>query len=479
MRPETAGLPRFLTGGINTLNGRLGYNNIHGRAGHLLRLFSATETAFSTSTAPGSRPTQTAATSARRMCSASPGSTTSCSPLLIGNNIVNIALSSIGTVLFIRHLGEDASASVATAVITVVVLIFGEISPKCLAKENPESFARFSAPLLRVFMWILTPLNFIFSMWKRLLSKLIRIKADHRMTQEELSVLVDEAGEEGGIDSDEVELLRSALEFTELEAGDILTPRVDLEAVPVDATSEEVAAAFRSSRFSRLPVFEGSIDNITGVVHQKDFYDSDGLGEGGLRAIMTTPVYVPPGTRISSLLKTLQRAKAHMAVVTDEYGGTLGIVTMEDILEELVGEIWDEHDEVVEELRQTGEDTYRVSGSAELDGVFEYFGIECESESVTLSGWVMEQLDRIPKAGDSFIRRAVLHGPVRIEPPRGRGGDKARRPAGRGRRLKSPAALSQAAGLAQSANKVSSTFSRWRVQGQSLSASHSAEPYCS
>ena len=137
-------------------------------------------------------------------------------------------------------------------------------------------------------------------------------------------------------------------------------------------------------------------------MHQKDFYDSDGLGEGGLRAIMTTPVYVPPGTRISSLLKTLQRAKAHMAVVTDEYGGTLGIVTMEDILEELVGEIWDEHDEVVEELRQTGEDTYRVSGSAELDGVFEYFGIECESESVTLSGWVMEQLDRIPKAGDSF-----------------------------------------------------------------------------
>lgn len=324
------------------------------------------------------------------------------STLLIGNNIVNIALSSIGTVLFIRHLGEDAGASVATAVITVVVLIFGEISPKSIAKEAPESFARFSAPLLRVFMWILTPLNFIFSMWKRLLSKLIRIKADHRMTQEELSVLVDEAGEEGGIDSDEVELLRSALEFTELEAGDILTPRVDLEAVPVDATSEEVAAAFRSSRFSRLPVFEGSIDNITGVVHQKDFYDSDGLGEGGLRAIMTTPVYVPPGTRISSLLKTLQRAKAHMAVVTDEYGGTLGIVTMEDILEELVGEIWDEHDEVVEELRQTGEDTYRVSGSAELDGVFEYFGIECESESVTLSGWVMEQLDRIPKAGDSF-----------------------------------------------------------------------------
>lgn len=324
------------------------------------------------------------------------------STLLIGNNIVNIALSSIGTVLFIRHLGEDAGASVATAVITVVVLIFGEISPKSIAKEAPESFARFSAPLLRVFMWILTPLNFIFSMWKRLLSKLIRIKADHRMTQEELSVLVDEAGEEGGIDSDEVELLRSALEFTELEAGDILTPRVDLEAVPVDATSKEVAAAFRSSRFSRLPVFEGSIDNITGVVHQKDFYDSDGLGEGGLRAIMTTPVYVPPGTRISSLLKTLQRAKAHMAVVTDEYGGTLGIVTMEDILEELVGEIWDEHDEVEEPFRFINDATCRALGSADPEELFEQLNIDAQTEASTVGGWVMEMTESVPKPGDSF-----------------------------------------------------------------------------
>ena len=324
------------------------------------------------------------------------------STLLIGNNIVNIAVSSIGTVMFIKLLNDqDKGASVSTIVVTVVVLIFGEITPKSIAKESPEGFARFSYPLLRLFMWILLPLSWIFGLWKKMVSKLLRVKDDRSMTQEELSVLVDEAGEGGGIDSDEVELLRSALEFTEHEAGDILTPRVDLEAVPLDADAESVDAAFRSSRFSRLPVYDGSIDNIVGVVHQKDFYDL-GIGEGGLASIMSQPVYVPPSIRISALLKTLQKAKAHMAVVTDEYGGTLGIVTMEDILEELVGDIWDEHDEVVEELHQIGKDSYRVNGSAELDEIFERFDLECESESVTISGWIMEQLGRIPKPGDSF-----------------------------------------------------------------------------
>lgn len=324
------------------------------------------------------------------------------STLLIGNNIVNIATSSIGTVMFIQLLNDpDKGASISTIVVTIVVLIFGEITPKSVAKEAPEGFARFSAPLLKLFMWILLPLSWIFGLWKKLISKLFRVKDDRSMTQEELSVIVDEAGEGGGIDSDEVELLRSALEFTEHEAGDILTPRVDLEAVPIDADAENVAGAFRSSHFSRLPVYEGSIDNIVGVVHQKDFYDL-GLGEEGLKGIMTQPVYVPASIKISALLKTLQKAKAHMAVVTDEYGGTLGIVTMEDILEELVGDIWDEHDEVVEELHQTGEDSYRVSGSAELDEIFERFDLACESESVTLSGWIMEQLGRIPKPGDSF-----------------------------------------------------------------------------
>ena len=182
------------------------------------------------------------------------------STLLIGNNIVNIAASSIGTVTFIRLLNDsDKGASVSTVVVTVVVLIFGEITPKSVAKEAPESFARFSAPLLRVFMWVLMPLSWVFGLWKKLVAKLFRVKGDRSMTQEELSVIVDEAGEGGGIDSDEVELLRSALEFTEQEAGDVLTPRVDLVAVQLDADEETVAAAFRSSRFSRLPVYDGRI----------------------------------------------------------------------------------------------------------------------------------------------------------------------------------------------------------------------------
>ena len=232
------------------------------------------------------------------------------STLLIGNNIVNIAASSIGTVTFIRLLNDsDKGASVSTVVVTVVVLIFGEITPKSVAKEAPESFARFSAPLLRVFMWVLMPLSWVFGLWKKLVAKLFRVKGERSMTQEELSVIVDEAGEGGGIDSDEVELLRSALEFTEQEAGDVLTPRVDLVAVQLDADEETVAAAFRSSRFSRLPVYDGSIDNIVGVVHQKDFYDR-GIADGGLAAIMSQPVYVPPSIKISALLKTLQRAKA-------------------------------------------------------------------------------------------------------------------------------------------------------------------------
>lgn len=205
------------------------------------------------------------------------------STLLIGNNIVNIAASSIGTVTFIRLLNDsDKGASVSTVVVTVVVLIFGEITPKSVAKEAPESFARFSAPLLRVFMWVLMPLSWVFGLWKKLVAKLFRVKGDRSMTQEELSVIVDEAGEGGGIDSDEVELLRSALEFTEQEAGDVLTPRVDLVAVQLDADEETVAAAFRSSRFSRLPVYDGSIDNIVGVVHQKDFYDR-GIADGRTR----------------------------------------------------------------------------------------------------------------------------------------------------------------------------------------------------
>ena len=329
--------------------------------------------------------------------------------ILIGNNIVNIALSSLCTLLFI-HLMGDGGATVATAVATVVVLVFGEVTPKSLAKESPERFAMFSAPFLRMVMWVLSPFAWLFSRLKKLVGRVVRSGGERHMTQEELLMLVDEVQQEGGLDKDEHELLRSAIEFTDRDAEDILTHRVDLEAVPADASPEEVARVFGESRFSRLLVYGTDIDDIVGVIHQSDFY-ADGL-QGGkpLSALMTPPLFVPKSIRISVLLRLLQRKKAHIAVVTDGYGGTLGIVTREDILEELVGEIWDEHDEVVEDIRREGAGVWTVSGGADLYRLLDRLGLDGRQvESASVTGWVMERLGRVPEPGDTFAE-----GPWRI-----------------------------------------------------------------
>ena len=370
--------------------------------------FSATETAFSSLNK--TRLKALAEKGDRRAalaCSLSEQYDRLLSTILIGNNIVNIAVSSIGTVLFVRAYG-DIGATISTAVVTVVVLIFGEISPKSLAKESPERFAMFSAPIIRAFMWLMTPVNFLFTLWKRLLSKVFKVSGDRKMTQTELLMLVEEVEQEGSIDEDEGNLLRSAIEFTDRDAEDILTHRVDLEAVPLTATKEEIARVFSESRYSRLLVYEDSIDNIVGVIHQKDFYTGSGVTGQGVEQIMTAPLFVPQSVKISSLLKLLQKNKSHIAVVSDEYGGTLGIVTMEDILEELVGEIWDEHDEVVESFRQTGEGAWRVACGMDLEKMFHFFGIKGESDSASVSGWVMEQLGRIPNEGDRFVYGGLL-----------------------------------------------------------------------
>lgn len=322
------------------------------------------------------------------------------STILIGNNIVNIAVASMGTVLFVRYFG-DLGATISTVVVTVVVLIFGEISPKSLAKDSPERFAMFSAPILQGLVWLLTPVNYLFTQWKRLLSRLIRVREERKLTQEELLVMVEEVEQSGGIDQEEGKLLRSAIEFPELRAKDVLTHRADLEAVPLEASGREVAAVFQKSGFSRLPVYEGSIDRIVGIVHQKDFYSETGLTGKPLGSLMTPPLFVTKSITISELLRLLQKRKTHMAVVCDEYGGTLGIVTMEDILEELVGEIWDEHDEIVEEFRQTAEGTVRAAGSASLDKLFARFRLADEdTHCETVGGWVTERLGRIPAVGD-------------------------------------------------------------------------------
>ncbi|MBR5519292.1 MAG: HlyC/CorC family transporter, partial [Clostridia bacterium] len=326
------------------------------------------------------------------------------STILIGNNIVNIALSTIATVFFV-DLFEKNGATISTVIVTVVVLIFGEITPKGLAKDSADSFALFSAPLIRLISFVLAPLNVLFGGVKTLISKIFRTKEIKRDTEQELITIVDEAETEGNIDEEEGELIRSAIEFTDLAAEDILSPRVDFVAIPADATNDEIADAFADSGYSRLPVFEGTLDNIVGVIHHKDFFNRVVRRSLPLDEIVKPPVFITGSMKIFDLLRLLQQRKSHMAFITDEYGGTVGLVTMEDILEELVGDIWDEHDEIVENFVPTGENKFKILGSAEVEDLFEQFELEevekDEIASTTVSGWLIELFGTIPAVGDS------------------------------------------------------------------------------
>ena len=323
------------------------------------------------------------------------------STILIGNNIVNIAMASLATALFVKSFG-DAGATLSTIVVTVVVLIFGEISPKSIAKDCAENWAMTAAPFLRCLIWLLMPLNALFSLWKKLLARMFHLDGDNKMSPEELLMLVNEVQQEGSIDKDEGDLLKNAIGFSEQEAQDILIHRVDLAALPVDATKEEVADLFTQTKYSRLLIYREDIDHIIGTIHQKDFYVGCGVTDKPLEEILSPVMFVLENEPISLLLKKLQLAKTQVAVVVDEYGGTCGIVTMEDILEELVGEIWDEHDEEEVFLRKLGPDTYAVDAAMDLADFAAYFRLKTDSEMVSVSGWVMEQFGRVPAAGDSF-----------------------------------------------------------------------------
>ena len=326
------------------------------------------------------------------------------STILVGNNIVNIALSSIGTVLFIDIMnGHTQAPTVSTIVVTVVVLTFGEITPKSLAKDFPEKFAMFSAPIIRLFIYILFPVTAFFTLLRKLTDNIIKRPEEEKTSSEELLMFVDEVEQEGSIDKNEGDLLRNVIEFTERRADDVLTHRMDLEAVSVEATMEEIADTFTNSQFSRLLVYRDSIDTIVGVIHQKDFFGKNGITTRNLDDLLTPVVYVQPGEPINDLLMTLQKNQTHVAVVLDEYGGTLGIVTMEDILEELVGEIWDEHDEVEEDfIEEIGENTYLVDCSVNLDDFAERLDLKIESESGTLGGFVMEKFGVLPEVGEVY-----------------------------------------------------------------------------
>lgn len=378
--------------------------------------FSATETAFSTMNRIRMKNMAESNKCAALALKLAENYDKMISTILVGNNLVNIAATSLATVLFVAHWG-DAGVTLSTVVMTVVVLIFGEVSPKSLAKDAPERFAVFSAPILRIIMVILTPVNAFFALWKRMLSRLFKAPEDPGITEEELLSLVDEAESEGGINANEGELLRSAIEFYDIDAADILIPRVDVEAVSIERSREEVRQVFTESGFSRLPVYRETIDTIVGILNQKDFYDPRNEGKS-IDKIMTAPVFVTPGIKTFQLFSLLQKNRAHMAVVVDEYGGTMGIVTLEDILEELVGEIWDEHDEIVEEIQPIGEDEYRVLCTADLEDLFDILELDEEPEFPTVSGWVINHFGRIPDTGDSFTYKNLTVTVTKCEGPR-------------------------------------------------------------
>ena len=324
------------------------------------------------------------------------------STILIGNNIVNISLSSLGTLLFVGILG-DLGATVSTAVITIIVLIFGEVCPKGIAKDMPEKFAVFSAPVIRIIVVLFTPFNRFFTMLKKMLSKIFHTDGDDKISPEELLMIVDEAQQDGGIDKEESILLHNAIEFSDLSAQDILTHRIDLEAIEINTDKKEVSRIFSQSKYSRLLVFDESIDNIIGVLHQKDFYDEEGITGKDIKELMTSPIFILPTEKIDDVLRKLQKKKSHIAVVVDEYGGTTGIVTMEDILEELVGEIWDEHDEVIADYKKLADNTYLVNCTMNLDDFLRKFEIEEDDcLSVSLGGWIAEQMGRLPEEGEAL-----------------------------------------------------------------------------
>ena len=326
------------------------------------------------------------------------------STILIGNNIVNIAAASIGTILFTQMLGAERGATVSTIVLTIIVLIFGEVTPKSLAKEMPEKVATAVSPFLVLLLALMTPLTWLFTQWKKLLGHFVHSGEADTITEGELMTMVSEAENDGELTDRESELIRSAIEFDDVEVDEILTPRVDVVAVEDDIPLEELAQTFAESGYSRLPVYHGTIDNIIGVVHEKDFYIARLKKATKIDDLVVPTLYTTGSTQISQLLRTLREQHHHLAVVVDEYGGTEGIITLEDILEELVGEIWDEHDEVTEDFRKQSDGSWLVSGSASVDDLYEELDLpeEEDIDSNTVNGLVQEKTCHLPKVGDRF-----------------------------------------------------------------------------
>lgn len=326
--------------------------------------------------------------------------------ILVGNNIVNIAATAMATVLFTRMIG-DAGATVSTVVMTILILLFGEVSPKCLAKESPEKLALcFSGPL-SVLVKIMKPIDRLFAVWRRFLKKIFRPGENDTAIEDEIITMVDEAQNEGDLEEKEVELIRSAVEFKDLDALSIMTPRVDITALQDTASMEETEQLFLETSYSRVPVYHENLDHIVGILNEKDFYEGRHNGLNSILKIMSEPVFAPNSLPISRLLEYFRSHHTHMVVLVDEFGGTDGIITLEDVLEELVGDIWDEHDDVHESMIPREDGSILVDGATRLEEMLDHFDLTNTYLSDTVGGWVAEILGRIPVTGDRFTEAGL------------------------------------------------------------------------
>ena len=327
--------------------------------------------------------------------------------ILIGNNIVNIATSSLATILAIKIVGEKYGSVTATAATTVIVLIFGEVIPKGMAKDHAEGVCVGVSAIIAFLMFIFTPFSALFILLKNGIGKLFKSKTSVSVTEEELMAIIDEIEDEGVLEQQESDLVRSALQFDEITVDEIITPRVRVVAVDVTDSAEEVREKFLREEYSRMPVIEKTLDNIIGVINEKDFikvYEQKGA-ELMVSELIQETIYFPCMLKISEVLRTMQKQKCHMAVVLDQHGGTLGIVTMEDLLEELVGEIWDESDEVKSPITMISEKGFSVYGEVSLNSLRRFLAgrdveIPIDSEAHTVAGWVLELFGSIPQNGD-------------------------------------------------------------------------------
>jgi len=344
------------------------------------------------------------------------------STVLIGNNAVNVGSSALATALFISLLGPSG-VSIATLMMTVLLMLFCDISPKVLAKEIPELTALRAAPFLRFFMLVLTPVNYLTTAWKKLLMIIFPVKGDRGTTEDELLTYVEEVRQEGVINIQEEQMIRQVINFDDLKVSGIYTPRVDVEAVSASSTIEEIDRKFIETGFSRIPVFQETIDNITGIILLKDFYQEVMKGLKTLPEIIKPAVLVTKTMKITRLLRTLQEKQSHMAIVVDEHGGILGVVTIEDIVEELVGEIWDEHDKIVEPVKYDSDGGFTVLCSVNFGDMLKLIETALSEETkeepqgeepqperkkidedqipdTTVANWIVENLGRLPRINE-------------------------------------------------------------------------------